>query len=201
LGKIMKFRALAFALAAGACGMTAAHRSAVYAQDVDSAIHPRTASAGDSFFPALTAAGAYAGDMVFNVTGPYPTFAVVGSETNRGSSRSSTYYTLGELGLYWCSTVGCGVPPSTIPAEPFIASGAISPKPLGGSKGPYDIEVHPTASSNTTFFPSASFTVTGVPEAPTWAMLVLGFACLGYAAFRRGAKVERLEGRSDPWSI
>jgi hypothetical protein len=165
----MKFRALAFALAAGACGMTAA--------------------------------GAYAGDMVFNVTGPYPTFAFGGSETNRGSSSSSTYFTLGEPELYWCSTVGCDVRPSTIPTEPFIASGAISPKSPGGSKGLYDVEMHPTASSNTNFFPSASFTVTGVPEAPTWAMLLLGFTCLGYAAFRRGAKVERPAGHSDPWSI
>jgi hypothetical protein len=31
-------------------------------------------------------------------------------------------------------------------------------------------------------------TTTGVPEPATWAMMVLGFMGLGYAAFRRSAK-------------
>ena len=31
----------------------------------------------------------------------------------------------------------------------------------------------------------------GVPEPSTWAMLMLGFAGLGYAAFRRNAKGQR----------
>jgi PEP-CTERM motif len=33
-------------------------------------------------------------------------------------------------------------------------------------------------------------TVTGVPEASTWAMMVMGFAGLGYAAFHRTGKRE-----------
>jgi hypothetical protein len=33
---------------------------------------------------------------------------------------------------------------------------------------------------------------TGVPEASTWAMMGLGFAALGYAAFRRNSKVRAL---------
>ncbi|HEY1864409.1 MAG TPA: PEP-CTERM sorting domain-containing protein, partial [Roseiarcus sp.] len=35
---------------------------------------------------------------------------------------------------------------------------------------------------------NAAFSLTGlvVPEASTWAMMLLGFAGLGYAAFRRG---------------
>jgi hypothetical protein len=35
---------------------------------------------------------------------------------------------------------------------------------------------------------------TGVPEPSTWAMMVLGFAGLGYAAFRRSNGKSRLEG-------
>jgi hypothetical protein len=35
---------------------------------------------------------------------------------------------------------------------------------------------------------TGSFTVEGVPEASTWAMMALGFAGLGYAAFRRSVK-------------
>jgi MYXO-CTERM domain-containing protein len=41
---------------------------------------------------------------------------------------------------------------------------------------------------NTTFVPSATFTVTSIPEPPAWAMMALGFAGLGYAAFRRSSK-------------
>jgi hypothetical protein len=40
---------------------------------------------------------------------------------------------------------------------------------------------------------SAVFTAT-VPEAPTWAMMLLGFAGLGYAAVRRGAKGRAVVG-------
>jgi hypothetical protein len=35
---------------------------------------------------------------------------------------------------------------------------------------------------------TGAFTVTDVPETSTWAMMALGFAGLGYAAFRRGVK-------------
>jgi hypothetical protein len=44
---------------------------------------------------------------------------------------------------------------------------------------------------NTTFAPSADLTVTGIPEPPAWAMMALGFAGLGYAAFRRSSKKSR----------
>jgi hypothetical protein len=33
-----------------------------------------------------------------------------------------------------------------------------------------------------------------VPEPSTWAMMVLGFAGLGFAAFRRSNRKSRLEG-------
>jgi hypothetical protein len=35
-----------------------------------------------------------------------------------------------------------------------------------------------------------------VPELSTWAMMALGFAGLGYAAFRRGAKARALAAES-----
>jgi hypothetical protein len=37
-----------------------------------------------------------------------------------------------------------------------------------------------------------AFSVKGVPEASTWAMIVIGFAGLGYAAFRRNSKGQAL---------
>jgi hypothetical protein len=51
-----------------------------------------------------------------------------------------------------------------------------------------------TASSTTNAFefdmagPSSAALTTGVPEPSTWAMMLCGFAGLGYAAFRRGRK-------------
>jgi PEP-CTERM motif len=52
--------------------------------------------------------------------------------------------------------------------------------------GPDDtsnIDVPPTPA--TSIVGLTSFTVTSVPEPSTWAMMVLGFAGLGYAGYRR----------------
>jgi hypothetical protein len=39
---------------------------------------------------------------------------------------------------------------------------------------------------------AASHVIPGTPETSTWAMMVLGFAGLGYAAFRRNSKGQAL---------
>jgi len=54
---------------------------------------------------------------------------------------------------------------------------------------PGDYEVLVTGTSNTNALGVGGSVITsGVPEPSTWAMMVLGFAGLGYAAFRRSAK-------------
>jgi PEP-CTERM motif len=54
---------------------------------------------------------------------------------------------------------------------------------------PGDYEVLVTGSNNTKSLGVGGSVITsGVPEPSTWAMMVIGFIGLGYAAFRRGAK-------------
>jgi hypothetical protein len=190
-------------LALAASGFGAAVSAAgVDAQDVGDITEPTSILAADSTFPIITATGANADYTVFNVTGPYPNFSFSRSETNNRSSASSSFFS-GELALYSCGTVGCGVPPDTIPTASLIASGLISGKtPLAMTgfyqtaavawsdvaKGPHYTELLGTASQDTALFPSANLTVSPIPEASTWAMLALGFVGLGYAAFRRSAR-------------
>jgi hypothetical protein len=47
----------------------------------------------------------------------------------------------------------------------------------------------------------STISITTVPETSTWATMTLGFAGLGYAAFRRSAKGQSPSSRSDPSPI
>jgi hypothetical protein len=194
-------------VAAGLWGLTAANAATVFVQSVGSITDPTTASAAGSIFPAISSSGTYEDFMVFNVTGPNNAFSFAGSETNNGSNSASSYFAPGSwLGLYSCGAiVGCGsvapnTPPS--PAGILVTSDPISAKiPVGSGfvqtaaidwsnlpRGPYYMELYGTVVGHTTFVPTANFTVTGIPEPPAWAMMALGFAGLGYAAFRRSGK-------------
>jgi hypothetical protein len=205
----MRVLLLPMALAAGLWGLSAANATTVFVQSVGDITDPVTASAAGSMFPAISAPGTYEDFMVFNVTGPHSTFSFAGSETNNGSNSASSFFAPGSwLGLYSCGVVGCGaVAPSTPPTPPGsrITSDLISGKiPVGPgfvqtaavawsdlAKGPYYMELFGTVVGHTTFVPSANLTVTGIPEPPAWAMMALGFAGLGYAAFRRSGKGRR----------
>ncbi len=73
-----------------------------------------------------------------------------------------------------------------------------SPPPNGGTSVLFSADVADVEPGATTTGPIGGSVGTttfggGVPEASTWAMMLIGFAGLGYAAFRRNGK-SRLEG-------
>jgi len=48
--------------------------------------------------------------------------------------------------------------------------------------------IHPTAAAHQVIADAFVYQVTGVPEPSTWAMMILGFASIGFMAFRQKAK-------------
>jgi hypothetical protein len=89
---------------------------------------------------------------------------------------------------FYLTNVPTPPPPIVIPAEPAVdpVVGAVDPTglPSGYSTGGDPPPVGPIGPIGT---PGGDppFGATAVPEPSTWAMLLLGFAGLGYAGFRR----------------
>lgn len=161
--------------------------------------------AGGSNFPSITTTGDYAEYLVFTVTGNSP-LSFSASETNNGSTLLASFFSSGTLELFKCASTDCGSTGPTVAPTPV--GGAILTDPISAkipitatsffqdtqissatlTTGSYFVELIGTvgAPDHTAFLPSVNLTVLStVPEPSTWAMLVLGFAGLGYAAFRR----------------
>jgi PEP-CTERM motif len=157
-----------------------------------------------SNFTKITTTGTYENYLVFTVTGNSP-LSFSASETNNGSTTTASFYSSGTLELFKCASTDCGSTGPTIAPTPV--GGAILTDPVSAkisvppgfvqtasfssatlTTGSYFIELMGTvgAPDHTAFVPSVNLTVLStVPEPSTWAMLMLGFAGLGYAAFRR----------------
>lgn len=139
----------------------------------------------------------------------------MGTSTTKGTTYFSVEHNSAEMAtwttpqtsltIYWGSIDGLNGINNSITVDGFTLTGAVlasmgHPPALGqGSQGnPQDnqwvtitglapfttVEFADTSSKNAFEFSLGS----GVPEPSTWAMLALGFAGLGYAAFRRNSK-------------
>ena len=58
----------------------------------------------------------------------------------------------------------------------------------------FSLGLYPVGESVQGFGTTQGFVTAGVPELSTWAMMLLGFAGLGYAAFHRSARREAVAG-------
>ena len=96
------------------------------------------------------------------------------------STRTSTAYTPGELEL-WLGGVEIDSAPLTFAPSAYTAS-------FTDTLGPGDYTVIITGMAHRALGVGGTVTTSGVPEPSTWAMLLLGFVGLGYAAFRRKGK-------------
>jgi hypothetical protein len=82
-----------------------------------------------------------------------------------------------------------GTTPNFTPANIDLAPGSSDPIPIGAAGGNYDLVIYdfafgPSSSSNLATSVGIMTYAGTVPEASTWAMMLLGFAGLGYAGYR-----------------
>jgi hypothetical protein len=96
------------------------------------------------------------------------------------STRLASAYTPGDLEL-WDGAMEIAFAPLAFAASAYTAS-------FTELLGPGDYTVIITGTAHRPLGVGGTVTTSGVPEPSTWAMMVLGFIGLGYAAFRRNAK-------------
>jgi hypothetical protein len=93
------------------------------------------------------------------------------------STRLASAYTAGDLEL-WLGGMEIAFEPLTFAPSAYTAS-------FTETLGPGDYTVIVTGTAHRTLGVGGTVTTSGVPEPSTWAMMALGFAGLGYAAFRQ----------------
>ena len=74
------------------------------------------------------------------------------------------------------------------PLEPLTFAASAYTSSFTETLGPGDYTVIITGTAHRALGVGGTVTTSGVPEPSTWAMMALGFAGLGYAAFRRNVK-------------
>jgi len=93
------------------------------------------------------------------------------------STSLKSAYTAGDLELFEGAT--------EIAFEPLTFAASAYTSSFTETLGPGDYTVIITGTAHRTLGVGGTVTTSSVPEPSTWAMLTLGFAGLGYAAFRR----------------
>jgi hypothetical protein len=76
------------------------------------------------------------------------------------------------------------------PFDAIVMTGELTGGTLGANTSVFDLSFTQAGGTGRLISASGTYEVTTstVPETSTWAMMVLGFVGLGYAAFRKGAK-------------
>jgi hypothetical protein len=127
-------------------------------------------SASGSFFANLTAPGTY---QVTNVTGQFDTQSITGPSSYAGADNQLFF-----------------------PAQPFVDFAGISfhTASLGdvnlfSDNGYFEVKFTVDPGGNAGNGTPIEFAVTAVPEASTWAMMILGFLAVGFAAYRQKSRV------------
>jgi hypothetical protein len=70
----------------------------------------------------------------------------------------------------------------------IIAAGDLIGPGVSKNSSELDLTFNQSGGAGNTITGSATYATTAVPEPSTWAMMFIGFAGLGYAAFRRTVK-------------
>jgi hypothetical protein len=119
-----------------------------------------------------------------------------------GGSETVTFATpQTSIAIYWGSIDGTAqntnsfavsIDGYTLTGADLVALGAAANGSQTDPKANQLVTITGLGAFNTATFTSTGnafeFSIAGVPEASTWAMMTLGFAGLGYAAFRRNTK-------------